>query len=75
MKSQCFSDIEMFKKAFSISAINAILFTRKRIKTQFSRVVKEGPECKQSFSEGPEIVALTSNTILVVTLSSLITGL
>ena len=45
MKSRCFSDIEMFKKAFSISAINAILFTRKRIKTPFSRVVKEGREC------------------------------
>ena len=50
MKSRCFSDIEMFKKAFSISAINAILFTRKRIKTPFSRVVKEGPECKQSLA-------------------------
>ena len=44
MKSRCFSDIEIFKKAVSMFAINVILFTRKRSITPLNRVYKEGPE-------------------------------
>ena len=76
-KSLCSGFKEICKNAFSMSAIKAILFARKRKITESNRSVNEGPGCKQSFNEGPSIFELASNTIrtLDVTRSSLITGL
>ena len=67
----------MFKNAFSMSAIHAIRFSRKRMRTANKSGFRLGPVSKQSLREGPYLpLAEPSKTgrILLVALSSLITG-
>ena len=44
----------MFKNAFSISAMKAIHFDKKRNNTPNNEVVREGPENKHLFNESPD---------------------